>query len=118
MHINEVKRIMDKAHALNPNKISSCWAYEMACPHGVITTQEQYDYIKYYSDNSDISMEGMKCFEEDKGRYLNLGNHFGGASFYFCTMSVESAQESIKKYPNIFPETVDWSWGDYGKIEF
>ena len=45
-----------------------------------IETQEQYDYVKYYSDHTEISMEGMKTFEEDRGRYLNLSNHFGGAA--------------------------------------
>lgn len=118
MKFEEVKQLMSEAHDKDPSLPHPCWAFADAVPYGVIETQEQYDYIKYYSDHTAISMEGMKTFEEDRGRYLNLGNYFGGAAFYFCTESVEYALECIRKYPDIFPETIDWSWGKYGKIEF
>jgi hypothetical protein len=118
MKIKEVEHLMAKTYEKDSSYPHPCWAFVDAVPHGIIETQEQYDYIKYYSDNTSISMDGMKSFEEDCGRYLNLGNYFGGAAFYFCTQSVEYTLECIKKYPNIYPETTDWSWGKYGKIEF
>lgn len=118
MKFEEVKQIMSEAHDKDPHCPHPCWAAEDAIPHGVIETKEQYDYIKYYSDHTAISMDGMKSFEEDKGRYLNIGNYFGGAAFYFSTISVEYATECIKKYPNIYPEDLNWSYGKYGKIEF
>ena len=118
MKFEDVTHIMAQAHEKDSNCPHPCWAFVDAVPYGVIENQEQYDYIKYYSDNTSISMDGMKSFEEDHGRYLNLGNYFGGAAFYFCTVSVESALESIKTYPNLYPDTPEWSWGKYGKIEF
>lgn len=118
MKFEEVKRLMTEAHAKDLNCPHPCWAAEDAVPRGIIETQEQYDYIRYYSSHTEIGMEGMKSFEEDKGRYLNMGNHFGGASFYFCTESQDTALKYTKQYPDIFPRTIEWSWGKYGKIEF
>lgn len=118
MKIAEAERIMAETHEKDPSCPHPCWVDMDAIPHGIIETQEQYDYIKYYSDNTSIGMDGMKSFKEDHGRYLNLGNYFGGAAFYFCTISVELAKSYIKNYPNLYPESLDWSWGKYGKIEF
>ena len=114
MRFEDVKHIMAQDHEADPSRPHQCWAFADAVPHGIIETQEQYDYIKYYSDHTSIKMDGMKSLEEDRGRYLNLGNYFGGAAFYFCTESVEY----IKKHLDIYHNDLEWSWGKYGKIEF
>lgn len=118
MKFKDVINLMTQKYEKDSSSPNPCWAFVDAVPHGVIENREQYDYIKYYSDNTSIGMDGMKSFKEDCGKYLNLGNYFGGAAFYFCTMDVENATEYIKRYPNIYPETPNWSWGKYGKIEF
>ena len=103
MKLKEVINIMNTNHKLDPNKPSGSWAAIIAAPHGLIQTEEQYQYILEYAQNTEVSLDGMKTFEEDKGKCLYLGDYFGGAAFYFTTST-----------KNIEP----WSYGEYGKIEF
>ena len=118
LKIEEVKRIMDENHRLYNNKPSSSWATIDAAPFGIIETQEQYDYIIEYSNNSEISMEEMKPFDQSKGMYLNLGNHFCGAAFSFCVEPVERIIERKERNPDLYPENLNWSYGKYGRIDW
>ena len=118
MKIEEIKRIMDEKHQLDKNKPSSSWATIDAAPFGIIETQEQYDYIIEYSNNSEISMDGIKPFDQSKGMCLNLGNHFGGAAFYFCVGPVERIIERRERHPDLYPENLSWSYDKYGKIDW
>lgn len=118
MNITEAIHIMTEAYEKDPSLPHPCWIYVDAVPSGIIETQEQYDYIKYYSDNTSIGMDGIRSFEEDRGRYLNLSNYFGGAAFYFSTLSIEDAERYANLYPSLYSENCNWCWGKYGKIEF
>lgn len=108
MKFVDVENLMDYNHSIGSEAPSSIWAAIDAVPYGIIETHEQYDYIKYYSDHTEVSMDGMKTFEEDKGRCLTLGNYFGGAAFYFETTV----------NPKWMPNDPSWSYGKYGRIEF
>lgn len=118
MRMDDVRKIMDEEYQLDNNKPSSSWATIDAVPYGIIESQEQYDYIIEYSKNTEVGLDGMKPFDTAKGMYLNLGNYFGGAAFYFSLTPVEKAEECSRKYPNIFPQDLSWSYGKYGKIEW
>jgi hypothetical protein len=63
----------------------------------------------------------MKSFEEDKGRYLTLDSHFGGAVFCFTTLDVDYVKNLIKENEEdyeSFDGRLEWSYGKYGKVEF
>lgn len=52
-------------------------------PTGKIKTKEQYDYLKYYVENTSIKGDRIGTFEESIGKYIHLDSWFGGSSFYF-----------------------------------
>ena len=118
MTLNEVKEIMQKEHDLDNNKPHPCWADIDAVPHGVIENEEQYNYIIEYSRNTSVGLDGMKPYQIAQGMYLGLGNYFGGSAFYFTLMTVEYAKSMKNKYPDIYPDDLSWSYGEYGKIEW
>lgn len=118
MTMNEVRAIMDEEYKNDKNKPSSSWATVDAVPQGIIENEEQYNYIIEYSKHTDIGLDGMKPYPLAQGMYLNLGNYFGGAAFYFSLMTVESAERMREEYPICYPEDLSWSYGKYGKIEW
>ena len=83
------------------------WADLELRPTGIVTTKEQYDYVLYYAKHQQIDTRYIKPFNEVAGKYLRLGDWFGGAAFYF--------------YFSDTPQTGDkeeFSYGKFGKIEF
>lgn len=52
MKFEKVKQLMSEVYDKDPKCPHPCWAFVNAVPHGVIETQEQYDYVKYYSDHT------------------------------------------------------------------
>lgn len=95
-------------------------------PTGRVITKEQYDYILYYGKNVGIAVDDryIKPFEEEQGKYLHLGSHFCGASFYFYFSDEPEGDEKcaifdktgrIVDYPHYFKE---FSYGKTGRIEF
>lgn len=97
---------------------STSWAHLELRPHGKIKTKEQYDYVIYYGQHTSISVDEryIKLFEEEQGKYLHLGNWFGGASFYFY---FSDNPENIDGYfDEDAPKYEDFDYGKAGKIEF
>jgi hypothetical protein len=111
MKFSEIQKIMDEAYEKDHTKSSGGWAEIIAAPSGIIETYEQYEYIKYWAKHTGVNLDGMKSFEEDKGRYLTIGSHFGGASFYFTTTEIEYEK-------SLGNENLIWSYGKYGRVEF
>lgn len=95
------------------NKVDSrAWADLELRPSGKIATREQYDYVLYYSKHTSIRIEDaggtyIKSFENAAGKYLCLGNWFGGAAFYFYVTD-EPCDNERKEF----------SYGRLGRIEF
>ena len=118
MTFEEIRNVMQKEYDKDNNNANPCWLEFEAAPHGVIENEEQYNYIIRYSENSTISLDGMKPYSLAKGMYLKLGNYFGGAAFYFTLIKLETAKKMQKKYPNIYPKDLSWSYGKYGRVNF
>lgn len=74
-------------------------------PAGKVTTREQYDYIKYYAEHTEIDDRYIKSFEDVCGKWIDIGSWFGGAAFYFSVSNGKPTDEGF-------------SFGDLGKIEF
>ncbi|RHP46914.1 hypothetical protein [Clostridium sp. AF32-12BH] len=100
------------------------WAFLECRPTGKIMTREQYNYVKYYTEHTSIDGCRLKTFEEAKGKYLCLGNWFGGAAFYF---HLKDEPEGIWKHRIVDKVGAvvgyskyyeDFSYGQFGKIEF
>lgn len=115
MKFEEAKKLVD-----------STWADLELIPHGKVITKEQYDYILYYGHHTGIAVDEryIKSFEEECGKYLHMGNWFGGASFYFhFSDKPEGVYESairdkngvIIGYKEYFEE---FTYGRCGKIDF
>lgn len=103
------------------------WGFLELRPTGRVVTKEQYDYVLYYGKNAGIAVDNryIRPFEEEQGKYLHLGSHFGGASFYFyfsdkpegddkCAI-FDKAGLGIVGYTHYFEE---FSYGKMGRIEF
>lgn len=72
------------------------WADLELRPTGKVLTKEQYDYAVYYAKHTGIDCRYVRSFDEEKGKYLRLGNWFGGASYYFF---LEINQRELLKQP-------------------
>lgn len=99
------------------------WADLILRPTGQILTKEQYEYIKYYEKHA-LSHKYIAeiPFEEARGKYLHIGNYFGGAAYYFWLSDEPEGKDMIynengmpKGYSSHYNE---FSYGKYGKIEF
>ena len=100
------------------------WTDIECVPTGKIETKEQYDYLKYYVENTPIDDRYIKSFEESKGKYIHMGSWFGGAAFYLYMSDepqgdydyrIEDKNGAIVGYTK-YEE--DFSYGKLGKIEF
>ena len=100
------------------------WTDIQCVPTGKIETREQYDYLKYYAENTPIDDRYIKSFEESVGKYIHLGNWFGGAAFYFTLQDYPQGifETAIEKKDGLGIEYTEWyedfSYGKLGKIEF
>lgn len=103
----------------------SVWADLELRPTGKIETKEQYDYVVYYESHifppSDLRIAKIP-FEHTKGKYLRLGNLFGGSSFYFYLDDEPDGKDmeydsygNLIKFISYYEE---FSYGKFGKIEF
>lgn len=108
MKLSDVASLMDEQHKNDANLSSGCWAEEDAAPYGIVKTKEQYDYIKYYSDNTSIAFK-LNDFESCVGKYISMGSYFGGASFYFY---------ATDNFDDVYGNDLSFCYGKYGKIEF
>lgn len=95
---------------------TDCWAGIGSVPQGIIETEEQWNYLKEYSKHISIDDRYLTSFEEDKGKWLNLGSWFGGASFYWSLN--KQLPNFDTEYYKKFPPHVEWYWGKNGKIDF
>lgn len=93
-------------------------------PTGKIGTKEQYDYVVYYCEHTEIDGCQISPFYIAEGKYLHIGNYFGGASFYFYLSdkpegiyeeAINDETGAIIGYKKFYKE---FSYGKYGKIEF
>ena len=100
------------------------WTDIQCVPTGKITTKEQYDYLKYYVENTQIDDRYIKSFKESKDKYIHMGSWFGGAAFYFYMSDepqgnydyrIEDKNGAIVGYTKYEEE---FSYGKLGKIEF
>lgn len=100
------------------------WTDLECIPTGRIETREQYNYLKYYAEHTVIDDRYIKSFEDSAGKYIHLGNWFGGAAFYFSlTDKPEGIYETaIKAKDGSVIEYTEWyeefSYGKLGEIEF
>lgn len=100
------------------------WAFLELRPTGRVLTKEQYDYAMYYAKHTGIDCSYIRSFEEEKGKYLRLGNWFGGASYYFFFGDqpegiIETAVTNDWNVIETFKEYYeDFSYCKLGKIEF
>lgn len=101
------------------------WSYdETIRPTGKILTIEQFDYVLEYAKYAAISTADIKSFEEAKGKYIILGNYFGGAAFYFrLDDKPEGVYKTLIRDKNNWPIGYtryyeNFSYGKYGKIDF
>ena len=105
---------MDGKKANNSELPGGYWAAEDAAPWGLIKTKEQFDYVKLYADNTYISFK-LGNFEDCVGKYVCMGNYFGGAAFYFYATD---NFDYLKKHPDVYGKDLSFSYGKYGRIEF
>ena len=100
------------------------WADLELRPTGKVLTKEQYDYAVYYAKHTGIDCRYVRSFDEEKGKYLRLGNWFGGASYYFFFGNqpegiIETAVTNDWNVIETFKEYYeDFSYGKLGKIDF
>lgn len=105
---------MNSQHEKDTSFPGGCWAEEDAAPRGIIMTKEQYDYVKYYSDNTSISFN-LGEYETCIGKYVSIGDYFGGAAFYFYATD---NFDFLKRYPDVYGSDWSFSYGKYGEIIF
>lgn len=108
MKVSEVKAKL--------NEDERVWWEIICAPKGIIETKEQYDYAILYGNSTSISTRSddkLSSFETAKGCYLGIGNYFGGAAFYFYLDRNGEYNYEKNEY-----ETVPFSYGKYGKIDF
>ena len=101
------------------------WSYdETIRPTGKILTKEQFDYVLEYAKHAAIRTVNFKSFEEAKGKYIILGNYFGGAVFYFrLNDKPEGVYETLIRNKDNYligyaKYYENFSYGKYGKIDF
>ena len=108
------------------NIVGGAWPDLELIPHGKVTTKKQYDYVLYYGQHTCIAVDDryIKPFEEECGKYLHLGDWFGGASFYFYfsdhpegvyESAIRNKNGVIVGYKDYYE---DFTYGRCGKIEF
>ncbi len=83
------------------------WADLELRPTGKILTEEQLNYVLYYARHTSISVKEAVAFNEVVGKFLCLGDWFGGASFYFYFSDMPDNGNNH-----------DFSYGKLGRIEF
>lgn len=92
------------------------WWDIICAPQGIIETQEQYEYVMNYAKNTTIRVtdcKDLQSFDTTKGKYLGIGDYFGGGAFYFYL----DERGKYRYQTNDF-EQVPFTYGKYGKIEF
>lgn len=108
-------------------EFEDCWEFLRAIPHGKIISEEQFLYCLEYGRKMGIGGTTDKyqiehlAYEEVENKYLRLGNHFGGASFYFYVSDQPEPINPIYDFGKVVScdgYYENFIYGKYGKIDF
>lgn len=92
------------------------WAFLELRPTGRVLTKEQYDYAMYYAKHTGIDCSYIRSFEEEKGKYLRLGNWFGGAGYI---RTIDTSKTWRLSYNHVDAPVIDYvqvSTNKYGYL--